>query len=148
MLDLNHNGLIDSGRELFGNATLLPDGSTAANGFEALAVYDDPAFGGDGDGMITHRDRVWRRLTLWSDLNYDGISDRPELSRLATAGIRAIGLQFVEVNRRDGSLNLHWLQGTYVKRIDGTKGMSRLKRPILRAYTVEDIVFYFSDPEP
>ena len=37
-LDLNGNGTIDNGGELFGDKTLLADGTTAKNGFEALAV--------------------------------------------------------------------------------------------------------------
>lgn len=36
--DLNGNGTIDSGRELFGDQTQLPNGSFAANGFQAMAV--------------------------------------------------------------------------------------------------------------
>lgn len=36
--DLNNNGQIDGGNELFGDQTLLSDGTKAANGFEALAA--------------------------------------------------------------------------------------------------------------
>lgn len=146
VLDLNGNGIIDSGRELFGNATLLPDGSTAAHGFEALAVYDEPAFGGNGDGTISPRDRIWSRLRLWSDTVYDGHSEPWELSRLRPAGVWTIGLDYVEENRRDGSLNLHWLKGSYVKKIGGS-GPPGSPPPIFRAYVVEDIGFYYAEPD-
>ena len=36
--DLNNNGQIDDGSELFGDQTILSDGEKAANGFEALAA--------------------------------------------------------------------------------------------------------------
>ncbi len=36
--DLNNNGQIDDGSELFGDQTILSDGTEAANGFEALAA--------------------------------------------------------------------------------------------------------------
>lgn len=39
-LDRNGNGLIDNGRELFGDRTILADGTSAANGFTALAELD------------------------------------------------------------------------------------------------------------
>lgn len=38
--DHNHNGIIDGVRELFGDATDLPDGAQSRHGFEALAMYD------------------------------------------------------------------------------------------------------------
>ena len=39
-LDIDSNGKIDSGRELFGEATKLSDDSMAKDGFQALAQYD------------------------------------------------------------------------------------------------------------
>lgn len=39
--DLNGNGRIDNGGELFGNYTKLANGQMAANGFEALNDLDD-----------------------------------------------------------------------------------------------------------
>lgn len=50
--DRNGNGAIDSGRELFGDETLLADGKKAAHGFAALAELDV------GVGQPCHR---WRR---------------------------------------------------------------------------------------
>lgn len=52
-LDLNGNGTIDNGGELFGDKTLLADGTTAKNGFEALAQYD-----GNGDGIIDENEII------------------------------------------------------------------------------------------
>ena len=77
--DLNDNGVIDNGGELFGDATLLMDGSTADNGYEALKELDLPTLGGNGDGVLDRRDKAFRNLYLWVDLNHDGFSDETEL---------------------------------------------------------------------
>lgn len=60
MLDLNGNGRLDSGRELFGGDTVMPNGVKAANGFQALAYYDANA-----DGKIDALDPVWSQLKVW-----------------------------------------------------------------------------------
>lgn len=68
-VDWNGNRTVDGGQELFGDATVLPNGSQAQHGFEALAAYDQADVGGDGDGMITRRDRIWLRRRVWVDRN-------------------------------------------------------------------------------
>lgn len=55
-LDLNGNGTVDDGGELFGDQTLLADGTRAKNGFEALAQYDS-----NGDGVIDAGDEIFDR---------------------------------------------------------------------------------------
>lgn len=89
-LDLNYNGKIDGGGELFGNATRLADGSLAENGFEALAQYDS-----NGDGEISAADRIFGQLRLWLDHDLDGETDPGELVPLAREQVRSISLRYM-----------------------------------------------------
>ena len=139
-LDLNRNGTVDGGRELFGQGTLLPSGETAANGFEALSVYDDPTFGGNDDGFISEYDMIWSHLRLWVDRNHDGISQRQEITSLKRFDIVAIDLDFSHVDEVDGNGNLHPLQGTYLKRLTQRRLGSRLV-----PYAIHDVFFKVGD---
>jgi hypothetical protein len=89
--DINGNGSIDSGRELFGDQTRLANGSLAANGFAALADLDRDA-NGLSDGVFNAQDTAYSSLRIWRDLNQDGISQDGELQTLAQAGVSAINL--------------------------------------------------------
>jgi hypothetical protein len=64
------------------------------NGFNALAVFDRPENGGNGDGQITSEDAIWPRLKIWVDANHDGISQPSELLTLDQAGVQAISLSY------------------------------------------------------
>jgi hypothetical protein len=95
-VDLNRNGRIDDGSELFGESMLLADGTRAPNGFAALAVHDR-----NKDGRIDAADAIWPRLLLWTDVNHDGISQSQELSSMEKSPVIALETSYTETNRRD-----------------------------------------------
>lgn len=97
-LDLNANGLIDNGAELFGNFTYQPEPAPGAerNGFAALAVFDYNA-----DGKIDSRDSVYSELRLWQDRNHNGVSEPDELHPIDTLGVKTLFLNYRRSKRVD-----------------------------------------------
>jgi hypothetical protein len=95
-LDRDGNGRIDGGVELFGEATAL-------DGFQALAALDDPAQGGNGNGLVEGDDLMFGQLRLWLDANRDGVSQPGELRPLDAEGITAL----LTTSRRSGDTDAH-----------------------------------------
>ena len=108
-LDLNQNGTIDSGKELFG--------ATSGKGFADLGAYD-----GDGNGWIDERDPVFKQLRIWTP---DG-KGAGSLSTLGDKNVGALALANTATpfELRDGanqSLGTVRATGVYLRE-DGSAG--------------------------
>ncbi|MEO1564326.1 MAG: hypothetical protein AAFR98_12885 [Pseudomonadota bacterium] len=77
--DLNSNGRIDNGLEMFGDAT--------TDGFTALGQHDS-----NTDGVINASDAIWSDLQIWEDENLDGQTQSDELHSLSSLDITDINL--------------------------------------------------------
>ncbi|MEW6620491.1 MAG: hypothetical protein AB1422_14340 [bacterium] len=116
VFDRNEDGIINDGKELFGSQTILEDGTTAANGFQALADLDDNL-----DGKIDAGDAAWTSLKIWQDVDGDGLSAATEFHTLDELGIQSINTGYVDSTFIDAQGNEHWQVGSFTK-TDGTTG--------------------------
>ena len=112
--DRNGNGAIDTGAELFGDFTPLPNGTLAPNGFAALAALD-----ANGDGVIDASDPAFHELKLWRDTSQDGQTGAGELITLADAGIVSLNLAHTLKNQNLANGNQLTREGSFT-RTDGT----------------------------
>ena len=119
--DRNGDGIINNGSELFGDATRLKNGGTAAHGFAALADLDD-----NGDGKIDAADKAFSSLRVWRDLNQDGISQEGELLTLEQAKVRSLSTSFRNTNRSLGDGNTLAQEGSYTTTDGQTRQMGDL----------------------
>ncbi len=131
-IDLNGNGLVDQGNELFGNGTLIiENGSYAINGFVALLQYDRNHLGGNHDGFISPEDDVWNSLYLWLDGNADGVCSIGEMTPVYESDLVRLGLFPLETARRDEFGN--WMRfWSDVERVDS--GGVLVREPYLDVY--------------
>jgi hypothetical protein len=82
--DRNRNGVIDDSSEMFSERT----SPTAATGFAALAQLDTMR-----NGKIDYRDKAFRELRLWTDINVDGLTQKGELHTLEEFGITYLSVK-------------------------------------------------------
>ncbi len=118
VMDLNHNGQVDSGVELFGNATTLANGSKAADGWLALADQDT-----NHDGVVDAQDAHFADLRVWVDANGDGVTDAGELRSLADVGIISLNVSHAESSVVQNG-NLLDGEGSFTKTDGSTGAMS------------------------
>jgi len=105
--DLNGDGRINDGGELFGEGTVLSDGRKAKDGYEALSPLDSNL-----DGVIDANDAAWSSLKLWVD-NGNGVNDQGELKSLSDLGITALSLN-AQTSAEVNNGNLIGLMGSYM----------------------------------
>jgi hypothetical protein len=67
VMDRNGDGIINDGKELFGDQTILSNGQRATNAFEALREQDSNA-----DGKIDVNDAAFNQIKVWQDIDGDG----------------------------------------------------------------------------
>lgn len=138
--DLNFNGEIDNGSELFGSGTdLVTKGRKARNGYEAIQQYDTAALGGDQDGFLSSNDAEWTKLKLWFDANANGLTDEGEIHNLEEFSIYKISVNpRVSKRKKDryGNLLPYWSWVTTIP----DQGPSKLK--------MVDVYFKRSDAYP
>jgi hypothetical protein len=111
--DINHDGQINNGTELFGSNTVLKNGEKAGDGWAAMAEMDT-----NGDGKVDVKDANFAELKVWVDTNGDGVTDAGELRGLLDAGIQSIDVSHVSSNNTQ---NGNVLSGTgQFTKTDGT----------------------------
>ena len=91
--DINHDGQINDGTELFGSESVLKNGEKAGDGWSALADVDS-----NGDGKIDAADAVFAEIKVWVDANSDGVAETGELRSLSDAGIQHIDVAHATSN--------------------------------------------------
>ncbi|GAB03404.1 calcium-binding protein [Acinetobacter sp. NBRC 100985] len=114
--DINSDGTINSGAELFGDSTKLANGTNAKNGFAALSDLDS-----NGDGKVDSNDASFNELKIWKDINGDGVSQASELFSLNGVGIQSLNVNINEIKNEQVEGGYLAETGSYTK-ADGSLG--------------------------
>ena len=107
-LDRNGDGIINDGKELFGDQTILANGTKAANGFQALKELD-----ANNDNKIDINDAAYTQLKIWQDVDGDGYSTADELHTLSDLGIKSINTGYTNSTLIDANGNEHKQIGSF-----------------------------------
>jgi hypothetical protein len=120
--DRNTNGSIDTGAELFGDFTMLPNGTLAPNGFAALAALDS-----NGDGVLDANDPAFAELKIWRDADQNGKTGTGELISLLDAGIVALNLANTLKNQNLPNGNQLTREGSFTRADGSTAAMGEFQ---------------------
>ncbi|QHE97918.1 hypothetical protein LCG56_05525 [Pseudomonas cannabina pv. alisalensis] len=112
--DVNNDGFINSGKELFGNNFVLESGEKSANGFEALSEFDN-----NKNGVVDESDEKIDQLKIWRDQNSNAKVDAGELLTLLDVGVVSLNIAFASQDVVDVHGNRVMQLGSYVSS-DGT----------------------------
>lgn len=93
------SGAVSGIDQLFGDNTMLLDGTFEPNGYAALARYDgtDPKSLvrlKPADGVIDRNDPIFRELRVWVDHDLNGVAAPKELFTLDQVGIASMDLNY------------------------------------------------------
>ena len=135
VVDRNGDGIINDGTELFGDSTLLADGTKAKDGYAALREFDS-----NGDGRVDAQDKHFNQLRVWRDLNQDGICQTNELFTLEQVGVKALNLDNKNTNTNLGNGNTLAQSGSYETTDGRTHAMGDVNfehKPVFSEYTEE-----------
>jgi len=105
--DINGDGKINNGSELFGSSTVLGNGKTAADGYAAMKALDT-----NNDGVLDANDAAFGQLGVWVDNNGNGVTDAGELKSLTDLGISSLSLNATKSDQNNNG-NLIGLMGSY-----------------------------------
>lgn len=108
--DLNNDGVINDGRELFGDRTILQNGQPAADGYAALADLDS-----NSDNKIDASDTAWSELRI-----IKGDGSKYSLDDL---GIKQLNLAYTTTGTIDSSGNTQQKAGTFTWTDNTTSAM-------------------------
>lgn len=133
-IDLNQNGNIDNGGELFGDQFIMPDGNISSTGFEALISLDE-----DSNNKIDKNDTVFEKLYVWFDNNRNGLTDDNELKTLAELNVSYIDLNYVPDNSVHEETGVRREDSSYVYFNNGNaKKISEFWFPVNSTDTTHD----------
>ncbi|QKL59169.1 hypothetical protein HI814_21145 (plasmid) [Ralstonia solanacearum] len=96
---------LTSETQLFGAASLLPNGKYATDGFQALSLFDS-----NGDGVIDTQDPEFANLRVWVGAPSSGSSD-PNMPAGQMLTLQQLGIVSISLNERPS----WWSGPTYLR---------------------------------